>query len=427
MAKTNQVPELSSFYRMPFEKGTFKLTQETLNLHSEFRKPERYYHVKIRNVNFRNEILTLGVKIKEEPEQLIYIKVTRYELLVCCNIDTDATYLSRYAYFGLITLMDYSSSANFEDYYWPDFFDSQTGKSPFLKIYNDRSGLDIELKTKYPHFYKPGDQLFDWFEVVTVPRREISDPDPLTIKSSNGAALGYFLADHRLSSIHSNHFSFLVPFVGIPTKDRQKIKSFISFLFDKKEVTTSNCAPTPTQLELNEISFKMRELAPVGPSYWRDPFRPDREEKENGNQLLELWHKAKQLLLSQPYVYYYQTYGLNYLNGKPRRSWIKPYQIQKERPQLVLKRIDKGKYYQLELKFRVNRKTLIPEKDPICFFVNSCSDPEKLYLLDQFTDFQLILFFSHFNYKIAVLKPHYQDEFKSFMEYLAKQYLIIEV
>ena len=422
MKKQTQIPDEKSFYRLPFEKGTFELTEKTLNLNSQFRKPDYYYRIQTRNINFLNEILILAVLIKDEPEQLIFLKVTQYELLVCCNVDTDAAYLSRFAYFGLLSLMDYSSSVHLDEYYWPDFFDSNSGKSQFLKIYNDRKGLDIELKTKYPHFYKPGDELIDWYKEAEMQDRNT----PISIKLEDhpikDTVLGYFLADTNLSSIHSNHYSFLVPFVGISTKDKRKVKSFSSFVFSESDLKTADYATSSTQNKLIEISQKMLELAPVGPSYWRRPFCPDGEEKKNGNQLLELWHKAKNSLLSQHYIYYYYTHGLNYLKGKPMKNWICSYKIQKEQPHLIIKIIDKGRYYQLELKFRVNRKTYSPENQLIPFFINASTDKERLYLLNDFREFQLMLFFSYFGYRFAVLKAHYKDEIKDFIDGLAERH-----
>jgi len=286
--------------------------------------------------------------------------------------------------------------------------------------------LDIELKKGYPHFYKPGDKLIDWHKGEEISEREIPSSFELEDLAKNDTALGYFLADTRLSSIHSNHYSLLVPFVGIPSKDKRKVKSYSSFVFSEGDLQPLDYTISSRQQKLIDISFKMRELAPVGPSYWREPFCPDAEEKENGNQLLELWHQARPLLLSQHYIYYYYTHGLNYLKEKPRRTWIHNYQIKKERPQLIIKRLDKGKYYQLELKFRVNRKTYSPEKRLLPFFVNASTEPEKLYLLDQFTDFQLMLFFCHFGYRFAVLKAHYKDEIKDFVDRLAERYEIKE-
>lgn len=423
MTKASQTPDIKNFYRLPFEKGTFELTEQTLNLHSEFRKPHYFYRVKVRNIHFRNEILTLGVKLEDEPEKLIFLKVTQHELLVCCNVDTDPGHLSRYAYFGLLSLLDLMSSKCFKEYHWPDFFDDQTGRSKFLKIYNDRLGLDIEVKPRHPHFYRPGDPLIEWHRGPKNPERKLPKPLLPDELPTTDTALGYFLADVQLNSIHSNHYPFLIPFIGIPTKDKQRIKSYTSILLSENDIQSIEI--TPTQLQLNDICFRMRKLAAVEPIY-RKRFRPNTAEKEKGSQLMELWHEAKQLILSEKYVHYYYTHGLTYLHGKPKRDWVRDYSIRKERPKLIIKRLDKGEYFQLELSFRVNRKMHIPEKTNFAFFINGATDPENLYLLDKFTDYQLVSFFGQFGYKLAVLKCHYRDELKDFVETLATEYEVVK-
>ncbi len=424
MTKASQAPDTKNFYRLPCEKGTFKLTEQTLNLHSEFRKPHYFYKIKVRNIHFRNEILTLGVKLEDESEKLIYLKVTQHELLVCCNVDTEPGYLSRYAYFGLLSLLDFRGSRSFSGYYWPDFFDPKTGKSKFLKIYNDRQGLDIEVRPRYPHFYRPGDQLIEWYRGSE--KLEWKLPEPLLPEQlpSSDIAIGYFVADVQLSSIHSNHYPFLVPFLGILTKDRQRIKSYSSILLRENDLHSIEI--TPTQQKLNAICFSMRKLAPVESKNWWRHFSLNAEEKENGSQLMELWHEAKPLILSQKYFSYYNTHGLVYLPRRPSRNWVRACAIRKESPKLVILRIDKGEYFLLELRFSVNRKLHIPEKSDIAFFICGSTNPKNLYLLDRFTDYQLVSFFAQYRYKIAVLKCHYRDALKDFVETLAAGYEVVE-
>lgn len=424
MTKASQTPDIKNFYRLPFEKGTFEFTGQTLNLHSEFRKPHYFYGIKVRNIHFRNEVLTLGVKLEDETEKLIYLKVTQHELLVCCNVDTDPCHLGRYAYFGLLSLLDFRSSKCFKKYHWPDFFDAQTGKSNFLKIYNDRQGLDIYLKPRYPHFYRPGDGLIEWHRGPKNPERKLAKPLLADELPTTDTALGYFLADVQLNSIHSNHYPFLIPFIGIQTKDKQRIKSYTSILLSENDLHSIQI--TPTQQKLNAICFSMRKLAPVESRSWWKHFSLNAEEKENGSQLMELWHEAKQLILSQKYVHYYYTHGLTYLHGKPKRDWVRDYSIRKERPQLVIKLLDKGTYYQLELRFKVNGKLQVPEKSDFAFFINGTTDPKNLYLMDRFTDYQLTSYFAKYNYRLAVLKCHYKDEIKKLVEFLSAHYELKE-
>lgn len=422
MKKLTQIPNEESFYRLPFEKGTFTLTEETLNKHSTHRKPEYSFQIQVRNLNFRNEILTIGVKLEKEAEQKVYIKVRPGELLVSCSFDTDFSYLSRYAYFGLFSLIGYRSSLCFKEFYWPDFFDPQNGRSKFLKIYNDRRGMDIEIKSNYPHFYRPGDQLMEWFDEVktreSIPLNSIfQDELPL-----NDTILGYFLADTNMSSFHSNHFPFLVPFLGKLTTDKERIKGYIKFIQLESDLHPLLNTTTSKQDELNEICFKMRELAHLRPTRFWDPLKLNEDEIARGKQLFELWHEAIGILHTQKFTLYYFTRGLKILKEKPSRSWVRDYEFRKEFPQLLVKKIDKGDYFLLELCFKVNDKTYTPEYPNTAFFINAKVDYKKIYLLRYFTDYQVVCFFAEHKYKFAILKCHYKDEILEFVNLLAERY-----
>ncbi|EOZ93848.1 hypothetical protein A33Q_3453 [Indibacter alkaliphilus LW1] len=412
------------FFRLPFEKNTFRLSLNTLNAHSNFRKPANFYQIETKILSFKNELLTVSVKLPDEPKKLVYLKVTREELLVSCNFDTDQTYLSRYAYYAILGKMVYSETANFKEYYWPDFFDPNTGRSKFLKIFNDRRGFDINLKPKYPSFYKPGDTLLELQQDQEVPKAGKplnSLPEELPISDK---VMGFALADTNLSSIHSNHYPFLVPFHGILTKDRKKIKYYSSFHLNEHD--SSELILSENQKQLTNICFKMRELAPVRNLGWQDKFVPNKEELENGKKLFLLWHHAFELIQSQKHLYFACTMGLKNLKRKPSRSWMNPCEFKKERPQLVIKRIDKGDYFQIELAFKINGKLKTLYYPDLAFFVRPKSNWLHKYLLGSFNDYLLTSFFRKTCNKLAVLKPHYAGDFESFMNKLEEKYEIID-
>jgi len=149
-----------SFFRLPFNPNTRILTQETLNRHSEIRKPKRtFFPIKIRKISYTNELLTLGVTLCKEDEELVYIKVTSSFLLVSCSVDTHDSYLSRYAYFSLFQLMFYYGKYDFEQYYWPGFFDEQIGLSKYLRINKSKGSLWVSAKLRYKTLYKPEQNL----------------------------------------------------------------------------------------------------------------------------------------------------------------------------------------------------------------------------------------------------------------------------
>ena len=425
MKKPSQIPNEESFYRLPFRKDTFKLTEETLKKHSTHLLSQSLFDISLRKINYQNEILTLEIKLKDEVDQLVYLKVKQKELLVSCTAGTNFDYLGRYAFLALSTLMGYGNILSFEKYYWPDFFNPSTGKSKYLQIFNDRRGLDIELKPKYPAFFKPGDKLLQIPKEKPIAR----DSPPMSIlrdhPPTTSYTIGYFLASFRRSSIRSDHFPFLLPFLGTLTKDKNGIKSYTSFLFNESD--TQLLAFSSKKEQLNEVCFKMRELAPIQVQHFPDPCPLNKEEIKRGKELFELWHQYKETILSERIVYYYGSYGLRFLSGKPRRSWVDTtYRIKKEVPRLLFEKKDKGEYYILELRFRVRKKALIPYNRNVPFFISDRNNSEGLYLLNDFTDFLLVDFFQKKKFMLAILKPHYKDEIMEFINQLAERYEFIE-
>ncbi|MCH7407724.1 hypothetical protein, partial [Belliella aquatica] len=375
-------------------------------------------------LHFKNEVLTLSVKLPDEPKKLVYLKVTEKELLVSCNFDTDQNYLSRYAYFTLLKHMNYEDKACFKKFYWPNFFDQMTGSSKYFKITNDRRGFDIELRPKYPTFYKPGDDLLILQTKLQTQEAKTYNKISLDDLPDTDYAIGFCLADTHLSSYHSNHYPFLVPFHGLLSKDRERIKNFTCFHLS--ETDSNELILSQTQKELSRICFKMRELAPLSNSDWQDIFVANEEELENGKQLFKLWQQAYELILSQKHTYFFHTRGLRNVNGKPSRSWMRPCEFKKETPHLVIKRIDKGEYYKIELRFKINGKLNIPQYPNLAFFIRPKTNWLKKYLLGSFDDYLVSSFFARTQYKMAVLKPHYKGAFEDFMNSLAERYEIIE-
>jgi hypothetical protein len=125
------------------------------------------------------------------------------------------------------------------------------------------------------------------------------------------------------------------------------------------------------------------------------------------------------------HVYFFHTRGLKYVKGKPMRSWIRPCEFKKERPQLVIKRIDKGAYFQIELGFRINGKYNSLHYPNLTFFLRPETNWLEEYLLESFNDWLVVSFFAKTKFKMAVLKPHFKDEFENFMHRMSKRYEII--
>lgn len=412
----------SRLFKLPFLDGTLKLTFEVLNCHSEFRFTKGL-SISIRKVSYQNEWLTVGIKIDSEKEEKVYIKARLKELLVSCSVDTDESYLSRYAYFALHKLMYINDYCNFERYYWPDFFTSKNGGSKYLTIINDRNGLDVEFKPNYSFFFKPRQKLIvpDIEPKFNRPQMIFMDKKFVVNQQING--IGFCLADTFLKSSHSNHLPFLIPYDGILTQTNNSIKTFTSFI--TSDSNDGIYAFSPMQTELYKIYLRMAQVTAV----LQADYGSTKEQIANikaknlkrSRELFTLWQDAFPYLIHQPLTHHYFTYGLRNIRKKPRKMDMKPCTFGYDVPKICFLWKDKGEYYELNYRFKIGKQLFTPSENNTAFFINDASNPMKFYLFESFTDCQLTLFFAEHRFKIFILKAHY-NYFSESIETLRTNY-----
>jgi len=140
------------------------------------------------------------------------------------------------------------------------------------------------------------------------------------------------------------------------------------------------------------------------------------------SQVYALWKKAVPLLEGQPFTHWLYTHGMRNVKGKPRKVDMQPCTFTTIRPELCFLLLNKGEYYELELRFTVQVKTYIPCSVNPTFFIHSEAQSNLFYLLDFITDYHVLCFFIRYNFKLSVLKCHYNGHFKSFIDRLAAAY-----
>jgi hypothetical protein len=422
MPKPSLPAHTLGFYRLPLATGSCRLSMATLNQHSEFRytgKPY-LYHV-VTKQGFEYGLLHLKVWVEREtPAQLVYLCVVGTELWVACDAGTTEDYLSKHAYMALYSFMSYPyEGANFEKYNWSDFFTPGQKKSKYLDVVCDRQGLDIELKEKYLSFWKPGHQLHTIATQQSNPmRRERKLVH--TNNSSREEAFGYLLADPIYPYRYCNHLPFLAPYVGSLNKPQTAMKNYSKLI---APVDAALLELSETQVELNAIAFAMAAIA------WL-PFREQYEKETATSELLEkthqlfgYWHKALPLLQGQRYTAHYHTMDREPLAGKPLKRRINPCMLAFEAPKLCFTWRNKGDYFELSLRFKVNGQIFEPHEIHTLFFIRSAAVPTQFYLLDNLEDMALLQFF--YLYKkcgLSVLKLHYAGAFERFLKTLKERY-----
>jgi len=417
----------SRLYALPFEKDSLKLTLETINSNSNFdftKFPSSAYE--IRKISFQNEFLTIGILFHFEKEERIYLKITQSHLLVSCSVDTDSSYLSRYAYFALIRLMSIYQYQNFDNYYWPDFFDKETGVSKYLEIINDRKGFDIFLKDEYSYFLKPNDYIYYPSNEASIRRPKMLFTNRKALDNLHKNGLGFCIADTYLFSWHSNHFPFLISYRGTLTADKKKIKAFLGFIITNGEGSDY----TPVQIDLCKMSRRMGQIAQIvgheidGPQYRVNLF--DDRNLKRFKELFHIWQDAIIYLPFMPHTHHLVTFGFKNIKMKPKKTSMIPCRFSEKTPKICFLWIDHGDYYELSYRFKVGEEIYEPMEKYTAFFIRSEGDSKTFYLFDNIADCLLTIFFGERRFKIFILKAHYEKHFAQFVDALKKKYDFVD-
>ncbi len=426
MYKTiKQIPEGLSFFRLPFDKGTVRLSLSTLNEYTTHRRIQRPYEkVEIKKIGYHHETLIIAIWLKDDVEERVYIKVTPTCLLVSCSVDTHETHLGRYAYLALNQLIYVDEYYDFNKYYWPGFFNPKTGKSKFLNIIHDRKGLDLIPKPKYSSFYKPGQKLIYPLRETTTKTRLKLKLSKESILTETGHTIGYCFADTLMGAWRTNHFPFLIPYSAIVNKKKNAVKSYVYFIREQADLPPLNY--TTHQQKLNELCFKMMMLAPINsPKYNSTQQEKERIYRSNINRrdkLFQLWQQAIPYLSSQLFTHHYHTYGMSNVIDKPAKNEMQVCTFSAKIPKLCFIWLDRGEYYELALRIKLGTRKFKPLPDTPIFVVATDTQRKNFYLLETITDYVVLTFFKKYKFKMLVLKCHYEVYFKGFKEHLARVY-----
>ena len=425
MAKENQHPNLSSiqYYTIPFENPDFMLTKEILKKHHENRSVFHYYSYdfQVRKLDFKNEVLIVAVKLKNEPEERIYLKVTSSALLVSCSVDTHQDYLGLYAYNGLSQLIGHSSKYDFSNYYWPGFFSTERGASKYLDIGKDNFGVYVTLKSTYHSFIKPGCFLPEIKDGRNVQYDRLPPLNLNTIFDANEFYIGYCIAYDWNESKYRLHLPFLVPYYGYLTKNGENTKIYKGYITDDINVPL---VFTSGQLALNNSCYEMMKSCEI-----------QMDSKDLGDtvmaqkiKVLSLWHSVIETLAGEKIMYSARVGSLKWLKLRPTRRDMVKCSFGMERPELVFELHNKEGHYQIELFFKINGIVSSPSnyRTPH-FFISGIESPSHFYLINSLQDYEVFKFFKKTNFKVNILKAHYMQFFRNFIEQLGNTYTLNKI
>lgn len=416
---------ISQFYKLPFEKNSRILKLNVLESHTEFRAGRNPYRIGERKlVSFKKGILIIRVRLEKEPVLRVYLKVEYDHLLVSCSVDTDDSHLGRYAYRTLRAML-WDDFHDFGEYYWPECFNSTTGRSRYLHVVCDRYGIDIKLREAFSGFFRPNDYFIDISE-RTVLKREAPVKVNKVPRIDN--YVGYCLADTDSVKFHSNHYPFLIPYTFTKNADNRTIRSYGSFLFEDED--RQEMYITPAQNKLNRIYEEMKQIVKIRFGKYGDSEERIQEIADSNlarkRRIFELFNKALPMLSEEPFTHYFFTHGLNNIQHRPKKKYMEIATFSTEIPTLTFFLTDKGEYYELKLKFRVKGKSLILSEEKFAtFFISSLSRPNVWYLMESEMDCTVVSFFSRTNFGIQIPKGYYGQHFEKYVDNIKKYYELV--
>ncbi|UKJ06238.1 hypothetical protein [Solitalea lacus] len=406
--------ELTEPYILPFENEDFTLTQETLNKHSEYRQNNRrYVSVSTEELAFKDSVLKILVSIHGDTEELLCLKVTPKALWIWCSkMDVYRT-LSRHAYFGLNSYVFIGGAACFKPYYWPEF---SKEKNKFLNISKTYSSFNIQVKPQFGQFFRPGVTLLNDIEACNT---DFLPPASVQSQLAGETIVGYTLAHTNLRSFHSQHYPFLIPFCGKVSKDNSSVVSFETYLqgLAKEPVLQY----TDEQQVLNAYCMQMQKIALLNQPGGNNLVKETNEEQLARKKLLfGYWQAVLPLIIKQSFTYRHYSYGMKNIKGKPRKHEMHACRFSLDTPQLCFYMHDKGDYYLLHLKVKINNQYADLNNLRIPFFL--VDNKNRLYLLSSLLDDELMELFHQSDYKLSILKEHFKVFYETYLVHLSNAY-----
>jgi len=218
-------------------------------------------------------------------------------------------------------------------------------------------------------------------------------------------------------SRRNNFLPFLIPCLGRLNKAGTAIKGFNKFLSGVEK--ENEALLTNEQRVLNRVCLDMwRHVEKLGDiAIYKNMSEDD---KHRLSILFELWLKAIHLLQKQ-YVFKHPFFYTRYLKGKPSKSYIEDIRICQEIPSIQFQLIDKGAFYQLEMKVLLNGKVLKNFEPIAAFFIQQ---EENIYMLSSQRDAAMSEWIRKSGERITIFKQHFTKFENSFLKLLRKYYSV---
>ncbi|PAW93918.1 hypothetical protein CKK33_10600 [Mucilaginibacter sp. MD40] len=406
------IPSDMFFYIIPLIPSRQRLTREDLATHYEPPKGRKAYmgnHYKL--ISFENSILTVQVHPSDGSENHLYLHVELDELHVACTCGMPDDKLCYHAFIGLHSMCWLTEGFNFQEIYWPGYYDSAKAKK-FLEIELGKERINISANPDFGTLYRSGLKFPDDQPPA------LSNPTDrvLTLKPGETAVYSYALC-FATGRFRNRHFPLLLPFFGITSKDGSKVVSFTKFILPDKLPVKSN--GHQLQQQLDSYSKTLYGIVrPLSLAENRDWTAWD----STKHIVFKMWQEILPLLIDYPYNQSYHLYWLKYLRERPMKTLMQGCRYSLERPSLTFNLTYHKHYFTLMVDIIIGSKAIKVEHKPHLFVFDE--ETNTCFLMNTLQDDELLIWMTDNNNKITILAEHFHEFDKDFLRQLSDKYSV---
>ena len=403
-------------YTVYLDNSNYILNKEVLlrNAEEKILRMKRWYSPKLKVLSFSNGKLELKCTHQDSSENLTVL-IEKDKLRISCSCNTEVQMLCFHAYKILDDLTLFGKTDYFQQFRPNGLYEIANSHKKLFEIKSNDKGLSIVPKPGLGIIYSLENDLHE--NQLTEALRIRVSKEVMPVSFPNDSALTYII----MQSCKNRLMPFLVPCIGRLNKNRDFIKGFGGFIsgvqkeYDKyldkdQRILNKLCYNTWRIVENSTGSLIKENISP--------------EEMQNIQIVYDFWQSVVPILRLQPFLHLYFLYWKKELKKKPSKSRIQPIRIGTAEPELRFRLINKGDFYQFDLRVLIKNKEIKAYLASPTFFIRDF-DTDTLFLLPNLRHAAIVEWMKVLKNKITVFQEHY-IEFENRIVKQLEQFFTIE-
>jgi hypothetical protein len=400
-------------YTLPLESGQMHMTMELLKAHCTLSADELEIvpNIKVKYHSYEQGIVTILSQMPDRSRYRIQFRVGLDNLAIACRCGETKYRLCVHAYTVLYRTLWLHGHLDLAMYYWPQIDNDDQLQAKFLEVTTRNDRIYVEPRLRFGNLYRPG------LGFRGAERLKLTEPIDTKQKvyGSGEIVIGFCLA-YNYRGFSTSHQPVLIPFVGVLNKTGEEIIRFNRFVWSENDIG---------QIELSDSQRTLGRISEEQNALVKRLSELNTEQQiaalpEMRKVLFALWQDALPLLVSEQFVYCYNTHKHGSLKQRPYKTGMERCSFSLVKAVLSFKLKFYSDHYILNPRVTINGKTLNLQHNPDFFMFDD--EQKQFYLLNSLQDDDILAWMSYSGNKLTIIRKHYDDFKVSFLHPLGQCY-----